>query len=209
MAENEEMSLDIFDHPTVERLIQGERIRVQELREALVEFWEKNGTFAICANCPAAGFASVTGCCGACKWHDLEKGCTKRNVSCLTFTCPTLTDRLMKLGLWERYDAFRQMLWGDIAGQEEYYNQSRLPDDAELFIVEHESYYPGEVEIATNAQGNLAPTQIHLDPDQFLEKLSRTNSVVSPRIYHDIKQKFPDFQVRLREERYINYGRRY
>lgn len=190
--------MDIFDHPTVERLVAGERVQVQELRDALVEFWEENGTLSICADCSKAWGTSVTGCCGTCKWHAMGKGCTRRNIACLTYTCTSLMDRLGELGLRERYEDFRKLLWWTLQGRDAYYNSSRLPDDAELFIVDSGHGTPGGVEIATNVMGNQARTCPHLSWDQYLEKLSKTDSFLPSTMYHGVKQRFPDSRVRER-----------
>jgi hypothetical protein len=144
--------MQILDHPTIVRAVAGEVITAQELREVFVDFWQKNGTFEICAKCPVPPYSTAPeykprekGCCCACTDWKKGEGCTRRNLRCLAHTCGHLEKLLQKADLWEEFKDFRDMLWwGPMSHKEPYFNHARLPDDAPVFIIEH-TYDPGRV----------------------------------------------------------------
>lgn len=204
------MSLDILEHPTIERLIMGEAIRVQELREALVEFWEKNNTFSLCGDCPMQWRASVVGCCGSCIYHDVTKGCTLRNVSCLTFTCNFLEAKLRQQGTWASYEWFRKLLWGgSVMSQEPFCNSLRLPDDAEMHMEEREDrhrktkYYKINL-VDSELRGESPPHHKELSRDRkrVEDKIGEAgiSCRVSEDLYRLIKKKYPDAPVYVDNE---------
>jgi hypothetical protein len=160
--------LNILEHPAVVRLLAGENIQVQELREALVEFWEENGTFDICRNDCAIGqprsrwpLALGRGCCRSCESFVVGQGRRLRNLACLLHTCGALTKRLEALGLEEDFQAFRKLLpvkhgcrgglddsaFCGVADGDAFFNRHRLPDQARLYIVDDDRH---GVTITTN-----------------------------------------------------------
>lgn len=198
------MSLDILDHPVVERLIMGETIQVQELRDALVEFWEKNNTFSLCANCPVSS-ASAVGCCGTCEHHDVKKGCTLRNISCLTYSCQSLENRLSRQGVLESYKWFSQMFRGPLFGEEPFFNRSRLPDDARLELRHNpeSSFRPLEIVVLDGVEGIKAPNKSQeWRPNHLGDKLGESGirCRVSQYLYDAIIAKYPDSPVYVDEE---------
>ena len=138
------MALDIFDHPSVVRLLEGEPILASELREALVDFWKANETFAICADCKSTIYVRgipeekrrPRGCCGGCPSFIEDKGCGQRNLACLFFTCVRVSNHLKDAGVWENFEFLHQLIAKVTYRREPYYNSCRLPARARLYIVD-------------------------------------------------------------------------
>jgi hypothetical protein len=200
------MSLDILDHPVVERLIMGDKVRVQDLRDAMVEFWEKNNTFSLCGNCPVSA-ASAVGCCGTCQYHDVTKGCTMRNIACLSHTCPSLLNKLRREGVADSFIWFNGMVHGPLFAQEPYFNRKRLPDDALLYLKRNDSKWrPLEIAVVGGTKGvkqwdyddgsNIWPRR-HLE-DKLGEAGIKCR--VSRQLYEKITKKYPDSPVYVDDE---------
>jgi hypothetical protein len=201
------MSLDILDHPVVERLIMGDKVRVQDLRDALVEFWEKNDTFSLCGNCPVSA-ASAVGCCGTCQYHDVTKGCTLRNVACLSHTCPSLLNKLKREGVADSFIWFNGMIHGPMFAQEPFFNRKRLPDDTllELQINEDSHWRPLEIVIVDGVKGVKQwdyDDESNIWPRRTLEdKLGKAGIKcrVSRDLHARIMKKYPDSPVYIDDE---------
>ena len=202
------MSLDILDHPVVERLIMGDKIRVQELRDAMVEFWEKNDTFSLCGNCPISAASSV-GCCGTCQYHDVTKGCTLRNIACLSHTCPSLLNKLRREGVVESFIWFNGMVHGPLFAEEPYFNRKRLPDDT-LLELKHNpesTWRPLEIAIVGGVKGTKHRDYLDV-PFAGHEEAALEDRVgkagircrVSQNLYRKIMKKYPDSPVYMDEE---------
>jgi len=201
------MSLDILDHPVVERLIMGDRVRVQDLRNAMVEFWEKNNTFSLCGNCPVS-VSSATGCCGTCEFHDVTKGCTLRNLACLSHTCPSLMNRLRQAGVADSFTWFVKMLHGPLHGKEPFFNRRRLPDEA-LLELKHdpESHWrPLEImavgDVESIKMWDYTDKEREWRPSHLEDKIGRAGirCRVSQGLYDRIMEKYPDSPVYVDDE---------
>lgn len=132
------MSLDIFDHPAIQRLVQGEPIPIQDLRQAIVDFWKENGASEICDSCRSLLWfgkknenSPVTGCCGPCRYLDLDRGCTQRNLMCQTFSCVRLKQLLDRAGVLGSWLQFEDML-EQLEDQDNW--DARLPNGALIFL---------------------------------------------------------------------------
>jgi hypothetical protein len=196
--------LDILDHPVVERLIMGDKVRVQDLRDAMVEFWEKNDTFSLCGNCPVSAASSV-GCCGTCQYHDVTKGCTLRNIACLGHTCPSLLNKLRREGVADSFIWFNGMVHGPLFAEEPYFNRMRLPDDTllELQINEDSTWRPLEIAIVGDVKGVKQWDYFDEDPRRDLEDKIGEAGIrcrVSQNLYRRIMKKYPDSPVYMDEE---------
>jgi hypothetical protein len=144
--------LNILDHPAVVRLFAGENIQVQELRQALVDFWQENGTFDICrndcySNRPDRAEGLRRGCCGSCDDFVVEQGCQRRNLACLLYTCIGLEDRLETLKLKKDFRTFCGLTSSLVLIYEPFFNHRRLPDRTRLYIAENRY---GDIIITTN-----------------------------------------------------------
>lgn len=204
------MSLDILEHPTVERLILGETVGVQELREALVEFWQENDTFSLCGNCPVSYQTSAVGCCSSCVYHDIAKGCTLRNLACLMHTCGSLERKLKSEGLWESFEWFAKMMYRGLHEQEPYFSRRRLPDKAQLHLVQDCSGpQPLSIRTVDDIQGEKTPGHRDMPWVPLLDKIGQSGirCRVSPILYKEIKEKYPDSPVYVDEEQASQHRR--
>ncbi len=195
------MSLDVLEIPVIERLILGEVIQVQELRDALVEFWEKNNASSLCGNCPVQAISAV-GCCGGCVYHDVTKGCTLRNIACLSYTCSSLENRLKQQGVWESYAWFREMLNGGLRGHDGFFNVRRLPDDARLQLLHRKTPRNSssfEIAVFDEVEGKKPPGAEELQrkrkPIEDKIGASGIRCRVDRMMYKRIKEKYPDSPV--------------
>jgi hypothetical protein len=138
------LALDIFDHPVVERLVDGEPILASEMRQAVVDFWKANETFALCANCSWTKYVSgrpevkrrPRGCCESCPHFIENKGCGQRNLSCLFFTCDRVKKHLKEAGAWESFHYLERLICRLAYRKEPYFNVCRLPPRARLYLAD-------------------------------------------------------------------------
>ena len=204
------MSLDIFRHPTVERLMDGGKVTIQDLREALVDFWKENRGYELCANCPLDLYDSATGCCGKCKYHDLERGCIKRNIACQVWSCTELRNHLARLGVENSFSKFRGMVAHELTPVDQIYNKKRLPDDAPIFLEkscknpegEGPPHRTGEVErvwLMTPALPVIAREEPFLSEEEYRRKLAETDCEVRATLWTEIVAEYPETKIKKRE----------
>lgn len=68
-------------------------ITVGEAREEVSGFLADTGCYDICANCPVYG---EDGCCAGCDHLVKGQGCSRKNLSCLSYTCGVLNMHLSR-----------------------------------------------------------------------------------------------------------------
>ena len=70
-----------------------DEVTVGEAREEISGFLADAGCYDICANCPVYG---EDGCCSGCEHLVRGEGCSKKNLSCLSYTCGVLNMHLSR-----------------------------------------------------------------------------------------------------------------
>jgi hypothetical protein len=87
-------------------------VTVGEAREKISGFLADTGCYDICSNCPVYG---EDGCCSGCDHLVKGVGCSKKNLSCLSYTCGVLNMHLSRKEDQEHGDqltALTDMLYG-------------------------------------------------------------------------------------------------
>jgi hypothetical protein len=67
-------------------------VTVGEAREKISGFLADTGCYDICSSCPVYG---EDGCCSGCDHLVKGEGCSKKNLSCLSYTCGVLNMHLI------------------------------------------------------------------------------------------------------------------
>lgn len=101
--------------------------RVSEAREWVSDFLQKTGCYDICTECPVYG---EEGCCSGCSRLVRGVGCSKKNLSCLTYTCGVLNFHLLQIPDGEYGNALNRFVTLTVSlPREGYRGSERLPDD--------------------------------------------------------------------------------